>query len=187
MKKLIIALAAVVVSAAVQASSVNWTCTNVKDSSGNAIASGSLAYFIAASTDISSTILALEGKGASEVASALSPYYSYHNADAGKFTVDVANAVPVSDLGIADAQSYKAFLVVFDTASITDDSKFYVTAAKDLETLTGDYAQTVKFGSQSTPSTATGAWHDVASIPEPTSGLLLVLGMAGLALRRRRA
>ncbi len=33
---------------------------------------------------------------------------------------------------------------------------------------------------------ASTSWTDVGTIPEPTSGLLLVLGMATLALRRRR-
>ena len=32
-----------------------------------------------------------------------------------------------------------------------------------------------------------GSWSYAASVPEPTSGLLLLIGMAGLALRRRRA
>ena len=31
------------------------------------------------------------------------------------------------------------------------------------------------------------AWTQTGAIPEPTSGLLLLLGMAGLALRRKQA
>ena len=37
-----------------------------------------------------------------------------------------------------------------------------------------------------TGAVGTGSWSTVAT-PEPTSGLLMLLGMAGLALRRRRA
>ena len=38
-------------------------------------------------------------------------------------------------------------------------------------------------------STAQVGWTGItsASIPEPTSGLLMLVGLAGLALRRRRA
>ena len=43
---------------------------------------------------------------------------------------------------------------------------------------------TVNFGNMQAATQAAGNWQ---SVPEPTSGLLLLLGMAGLALKRKRA
>ena len=45
--------------------------------------------------------------------------------------------------------------------------------------------QTGKLGKDADTVSAAG-WY-AAAVPEPTSGLLLLLGVAGLALKRRRA
>ena len=76
--------------------------------------------------------------------------------------------------------------MIFDTATVTDASKFYVTPAKGLVTMSGDFTASMAFGSQSTNSKNAANWSAVAA-PEPTSGILLLLGMAGLALKRKRA
>ena len=179
MKKLMFMLAAVAVAACTQAASVSWTCTNVKDGSGNAI--DGIAYFVNAAT-LSQETLATYTK-ASDFTTALSGMYSYTPSTAGKYT---SAAVENATLGLTDATASQAYLVIFDTATITDSSNYYVTEVKSFDALGGTETQQVKWGSQSAASQAAGAWTAV-SVPEPTSGLLLLVGMAGLALRRRRA
>ena len=189
MKKLMFMLAAAVAVVSAQAASVNWTCTNVKDGDGNAI--NGIAYFINAATLSQDAFKALSGADAFNTA--LSGKYSYTPSSignaAGKYTVDSAHAVDNATLGLSDATAYSVYLAVFDTATITDSSKYYLTDAKNLTTLSGTSSASLKVGSQSTASQAAGAWSDVkgSAVPEPTSGLLLLVGMAGLALRRRRA
>jgi len=181
-KKLMFMLAAVVTAAAVQAASVSWTCTNVKDSSGSKISG--VAYFINAATLSQSDFKSLNGADAFNTA--LSGMYSWTPGTAGKYssTAPVENAT----LGLSDAhEGYSVYLAVFDTATITDSSNYYLTGVQSLDTLSGTYTASVAFGNQSTPSQAAGAWGSVSDVPEPTSGLLMLIGLAGLALRRKRA
>ena len=182
MKKLMFMLAAAIAVASAQAASVYWTCTNVKDANGNGI--NGIAYFINAATLSQSDFKALSGADA--FTSALSGMYSYTPTDAGKYSVSSTAAIENSTLGLSNESAYNVYLAIFDTSTITDSSNYYLTEVKPLETLAGDYSQQVKWGSQSTASQAAGAWTSV-NVPEPTSGLLMLIGLAGLALRRRRA
>ena len=185
MKKLMFMLGAVAMAACAQAASVYWTCTYVAKGAENYVDNG-LAFFVNEATLSQSDFLALEGKGATAVSDALSGMYSYTGGSDGKYSVAKASAVANSTLGLSDATASQAYLVIFDTATITDASNFYVTEVKSFNTYSGTEVQQVKWGDQESASSAGGAWHAV-NVPEPTSGLLMLVGLAGLALRRRRA
>ena len=194
MKKIMIAAAIVCAAAMTQAATVSWTCSNVKQ--GDAGVSG-IAYFVDAAVLSQENLLALAGTGASAFTAALGSGYTAdtkqvgaysYSGSSGTFTVRAENAVANATLGLKDGADYTAYLVVFDSAEITDASKFYITETKSVSTYEGATDnQNVKWGSQSSASVADGAWHSVGAVPEPTSGLLMLLGVAGLALKRKRA
>ena len=77
-------------------------------------------------------------------------------------------------------ESYKFYYILTDDAGAKFTSATTANAIKALET----GAANVNFGNQASATQAAGAWQ---AAPEPTSGLLLLLGVAGLALKRKRA
>ena len=170
-------MAAVAVGAVASAATVDWSCTKVYTDSETK-ASG-IAYFVTTATASVDSWASL--KNADEFKTALTGSYSWTPGTAGTYSGSASNA----QLGLSDSTAYTAYIIVFNTAEITDASSYFITGTQDFTTYSGDFSVDVTFGNQKTASTA-AAWSTV-SVPEPTSGLLMLLGVAGLALRRRRA
>jgi len=74
--------------------------------------------------------------------------------------------------------------VTYDIYFVMKDGDYtYTSATKSIMAVeTG--AASINFGNMKTATQAASNW---AAAPEPTSGLLLLLGVAGLALKRKRA
>ena len=193
MKKLIIAAFAVAFAAVAQAASINWGGFVANDGRGdetaqegtvfNAIFIGSNDYSAQLSTLIYDTATGLvgTGTGASFTALAGQELLGTHTLDAteaGNYAFVDTIIRADADGGVNgnwlvtmyDATSPDTFWVgQYNVAGITD-----LTTAGSIE----DTSWSIGYGTQAGVT---------QSVPEPTSGLLMLVGLAGLALRRRRA
>ena len=179
MKKLLI-IAAVAISAAVsQAATVTWTVNNIQASPDTAAAAGWLLQLYSADTTFdyaaakAGTITALDSTtsiASSTIFKASSTYGSY-----------------------AANEAFSIYAVIFDAATVADAKNYIVSSTVSKSINAGGSNQTVAFGNMAGTATSNmflgKTWTATGSapVPEPTSGLLMLLGMAGLALRRRRA
>lgn len=185
MKKLIVMLSIAGAAFMSHAASVSWTCSNVYAGNASDTVSG-VAYFLTTDMLAYEDAQALKGKGASAITTALGSAYSYQGS-AGAFGKGTSEAVANATLGLSDATTYQAYLMIFDTASVSDSSNFYLTDVKSLTTMGGTSTSSVKFGSQKTNSQSAANWSSATGgVPEPTSALLLLMGGAMLALRRKQ-
>ena len=185
MKKLMITLAAITLGIAANAASYTWSVASGRINDGAAtpayVAENTVAYLMFTSTISQDDLIAKLADGTA------ASYVSANKVGSGT----VNNAARILD-GTASASvttEQTAYFVIFNG----DNMYVSTTATAAYDALD---ASPIAFASQSTPSkstftsgnyTANGAGWYAQAVPEPTSGLLMLLGMAGLALRRRRA
>ena len=181
MKKLMFMLGALALAVSVQAASVDWG-VNI---AGQGVAwSGNSAFVMAFNgSDYSAVIKLLTVDGSDNMATDLGAY-ALKNGSANQFGITnnrgSAKAVGGSESVTGDTM----FFVVFTDGSLDAGSAIAYTSATDISAY--DYEagspSPGTFGITSFANSGT-----IAGVPEPTSGLLMLVGLAGLALRRRRA
>ncbi len=180
MKKLIIAASLVCAAAFAQAATVNWGVSGVKADGGAAPTAGwaVMAFYTEVGAGSSAIEAAINSKTADTLAfESKTLSVALGSGRVGAHDKDVA--------GITDtSKKYDFYFVVFNNADATKATMYAMQSAlnKEYSSLNGNYSVASTFSS-STP------WQDISApvIPEPTTGLLVLLGVAGLALRRRRA
>ena len=174
MKKLIIAAAMVCAAAFAQAATVNWGISNVKADGGGSPTAGwaVMAFYTEVGAGSDAIVSAIASKTAASLAfetTTLAVQLSK-----GKVTAHDATAAALDT-----SKNYDFYFVVFDNANAAAAEKYAIVSAlnKEYSSIDGKYTAGGNFSS--------ATWTE--AVPEPTTGLLVLLGVAGLALRRRRA
>ena len=178
MKKLMMFVAIVCATTFVNAASMAWGISNLSATPDKAAAAGWVAYFMDGSKY--STFSGLE---ASEVGAYVAANKLYSaTSTSGRTGVNVSATSGTYSAG----DSVSGYMVIFDNASATA-ADYYVYTALDTKSVPGaGNLQFTKTFAETSGWTATSGGSQ-PDVPEPTSGMLMLIGLAGLALRRRRA
>ena len=184
MKKLMMFLATACAASLVQAAAVNWSATNVYAGNDKDKANGVVGYlFLVDQVSVSQAQTALAAGGAELTALLAKGLTPETSTSAGKFTAKTTGTSPVDDS--YGGTKATAFAVIFNTSDPATATSYFITQTVEAQ-IAPMGNSTFAFSSQATASQA--PWSSVGGgAPEPTSALLILMGGAMLALRRRRA
>ena len=196
MKKLIMAFAAVALAGIANAATCNWNSANLyvaanadggwATGNANLISAKKVEVILSLYTVDSTTYASLSGKSQKELYEAYSS--ATPKATGTSITTNPSTGAQIfrgitsiSDTSADEAAMYGVLIATYHDA--TYDKDFYMAT-----TAQSTYNSATKIGTAASlfsgVANASAGWQ---SVPEPTSGLLMLLGMAGLALRRKRA
>ena len=184
MKKVIIALAAVACATAVQAASFNWT---------------------SAGSNSSKTLYAVDGITTLYASAGAATLYLFDAAIVSQANLlvglrngsSIADFTSVTSQSLADSSKITAQTFTYGSAdvgynfymAVVDGDNVFISEFKSVYGQASDVANVSFSGLKNATSNNLGdaaysaaGWY---TVPEPTSGLLLLVGLAGLALRRR--
>ena len=186
MKKLIVFGFAVVAAVAANAAAFQWAATAIQKV-GDASSVGAKAYLIDASVvSRDAMIAALTANDTSKIAGTA---ILAETTTIAQGTTGISRINTTTGTASSSVEKYSAYTVILDaalgsaknfivTAQITDATNPGYMPPGATEPGLGNVA--MSFGMQNTAT-----WTAMA--PEPTSGLLMLVGLGALALRRRRA
>ena len=168
MRKLFVLVALALACVGANAASVDWQITGTADTVGNKVyLVGALSDAWTSVADIAAAAAAFGTKGTSGEIAKVGRIYN-------------ASGTLISD-SVTKTAGDVYFIIVSG-----DDATSYNYVKADLKGLAYEGVETPS-GKYTTTADALHSGTSVAFVPEPTSGLLMLVGLAGLALRRRRA